>query len=76
VRSKAERNIGFCATVSARALNVEGMSFAVFFHQPGMRSQRIGTSSGLESPDLTMSIAVVGATLYRGRKLSAGWVSR
>jgi hypothetical protein len=29
VRLKAERNIGFSATVSARALNVEGTSFDV-----------------------------------------------
>ncbi len=27
-------------------MNVEGTSFAVFFHQDGMRPQRIGTSSG------------------------------
>ncbi len=40
VRLKAERNIGFCATVSARALNVEGTSFAVIFHQPGMEGVR------------------------------------
>jgi len=36
---------GFCPMVSARALNVDGTSLA-FFHQPGMRPQRIGTSSG------------------------------
>jgi hypothetical protein len=62
-RLKAERNIGFCATVSARALNVEGTSFAVFFHQPGMRPQRIETSSRPPSIGRTTSIAVVGAIL-------------
>jgi hypothetical protein len=76
VRLKAERNIGFCATVSARALNVDGTSLAVFFHHPGIRPQRIGTSSGPVSANLTTSICVVGATLYRGRKLRAGCVSR
>ena len=63
VRLKAERNIGFSAAVSARALNVEGTSFAVFFHQPGMRPQRIGTSSRTPSANLTTSICVVGAML-------------
>ena len=63
VRLKAEQKIGFCATVSARALNVDGTSLAVFFHQPGMRPQRIGTSSKPDSANLTTSIAVVGATL-------------
>ena len=63
VRLKAERNTGFCATVSARALNVEGTSLAVFFHQPGIRPQRIGTRSGPVSANLTTSIAVVGAIL-------------
>jgi hypothetical protein len=60
-----ERNIGFCATVSARALNVDGTSLAVFFHQPGMRPQRIGTSSGPVSANLKTSIVVVGAILWR-----------
>ena len=41
----ALRNIGFSATDSARALKVAGSSFAGFFHQPGMRPQRIGTNS-------------------------------
>jgi hypothetical protein len=30
-----ERNIGFSATVSARALNVAGVSLAFFFRQDG-----------------------------------------
>jgi len=38
-------------------------ALAVFFHQPGMRPQHIGTSSGLPSANLTTSIAVVGAML-------------
>ena len=63
VRLKAERNIGFSATVSARALNVDGISLAVVFHQPGMRPHRIGTSSGPVSANLKTSIAVVGAML-------------
>ena len=63
VRLKAVRNIGFWAIVSARALNVERTSLAVFFHQPGMRPQRIGTSSRPVSDDLTTSTAVVGAML-------------
>ena len=62
-RLKAERNIGFSATVSARALKVEGTSLAVFFHHPGMRPQRIGTSSGPAAANLTTSIVVVGAML-------------
>jgi hypothetical protein len=33
---KAARNIGFVATVSARALNVAGASFGGFFHHAGM----------------------------------------
>jgi hypothetical protein len=63
VRLKAERNIGFSATVSARALKVEGTSLAVFFHQLGMRPQRIGTSSAPVAANLTTSIVVVGAML-------------
>jgi hypothetical protein len=42
---KAPRNIGFSATVSARALKVAGTSFRGFFHQVGIRPQRIGTIS-------------------------------
>ena len=34
VRLKAERNIGFCATVSARAFKVDGTSLAVFSTSP------------------------------------------
>jgi hypothetical protein len=51
---------GFCAIVSARASNVDGASLAVIFHQPGMIPQRIGTSSGLVSANLTTSTVVVG----------------
>jgi hypothetical protein len=36
-------------------LNVNGTSFAVFFHQPGMSPRRIETSSGPVSPNLTTS---------------------
>jgi hypothetical protein len=42
---KAERNIGFSATVSARALKVEGASFSVFFQKKGMRPQRMLVNS-------------------------------
>lgn len=41
----AERNIGFSASVSARALKVDGSSLSGFFHHDGMRPQRIETSS-------------------------------
>ena len=43
-RRKASRNIGFSATLSARALKVAGSSFRLFFHQAGTRPQRSGTS--------------------------------
>jgi hypothetical protein len=36
LRLKASRNIGFSATVSARALKLAGNSFSVFFHHQGM----------------------------------------
>src|ERR1019366_8743943 len=35
-RLKAARSIGLLATVSARALKVDGTSLAVFFHHDGM----------------------------------------
>jgi hypothetical protein len=69
LRLKAERNIGFCATVSARALNVDGTSLTVFFHQPGMRPQRIETSSSPPSVGRTTLIAVVGAMLLPRTKI-------
>jgi hypothetical protein len=59
----ASRNIGFSATDSARALNVAGISFAVFFHHPGMRPQRIGTSSRPCFPSRITSTVSVGAML-------------
>jgi hypothetical protein len=33
----AARKVGFSATVSARALNVDGSSLSDFFHQDGTR---------------------------------------
>jgi hypothetical protein len=42
---KKSRNIGFSATVSARALKVAGSSFRLFFQKNGGRPQRIETSS-------------------------------
>jgi hypothetical protein len=59
----AERNIGFSATLSARALKVEGSSFSDFFHQAGTSPQRIGTSSRPASLDRATSMVVVGAML-------------
>ena len=44
-RLNKSRNIGFSATVSARALNVAGSSFRLFFQKNGKRPQRIETSS-------------------------------
>ena len=60
----ASRNIGLSATDSARALKVAGISLIVFFHQPGTRPQRIGTSS--RCPSLSSRITStmsVGAML-------------
>jgi hypothetical protein len=42
LRLNADRNIGFSATLSPRALKVEA-SLAVFFHYDGIRPQRIDT---------------------------------
>ncbi len=60
---KAERNIGFSATLSARALNVDGSSFSGFFHHDGTSPQRIGRISRPTSPERMTSIVVVGAIL-------------
>ena len=62
-RFRASRNIGFSATVSARALKVAGRSFSVFDHQRGTNPHRIGTSPRPPSPARTTSIVVVGAML-------------
>jgi hypothetical protein len=56
LRRNADRNIGFTATLSARALNVEETSLAVFFHQDGMSPQRIGTSAGPSVDGITTSM--------------------
>ena len=50
------------STVSARALNVEGTSLAIFFHQPGMRPHRIGKSSG---PFRNIRMSTIGV-VHRG----------
>ena len=42
---KADGNIGFVDTVSARALNMVGSSLSDFLHHAGAIPQRIGTSS-------------------------------
>jgi hypothetical protein len=45
LKGQIDRYLGFSATVSARALKVaKRISFRGFFHQPGIRPQRIGTS--------------------------------
>ena len=59
----ASRNVGFSATVSARALKVAGTSFSGFFHHTGTRPQRIETNSRPASARRTTSIVVVGAML-------------
>ena len=47
LRLNASRNIGFSEIVSARALNVAGTSFALFFHQPvGKASQDLAQRNG------------------------------
>ena len=68
----APRNIGRSASVSARALKVEGSSLSGFFHQEGTRPQYIGTSSLPASEARITSIGVVGAMLNRGARLR-GW---
>src|ERR1700733_8218200 len=68
VRLNAVRNIGFSATVSARALNVASFnSLRGFDHHDGTKPQRIGTSLRLRSLSVIVSIVVVGQTLYLAR---------
>lgn len=69
---KAVLNIGFSATVSARALKVAGNSLSGFFHHEGTSPQRMGTSRRPPSSRRRTSIVVVGAMLYRGRKFLGG----
>jgi len=64
------------ATVSARALNVDGSSFMGFFDHHGTRPQRIGASSTLPSRMATMSTVSVGAMLWCACRFTAGCVSR
>src|SRR5271154_2145897 len=62
-RLKESRNIGLSAIVSARALNVVGTSFRLFFQKYGTRPQRIETSSRRPSRSRRItSTFVVGAT--------------
>jgi hypothetical protein len=61
--------MGFSATVSARALNVAGTSFARFFHHHGMRFHRIGTKPFLPSCATTVFIVVVGQMLYAAGRI-------
>ncbi len=63
LRLKASRNIGFSATVSARALKVAGTSFKGFFHQTGTNPHRMESISRPPSVSRTTSIVVVGAML-------------
>ena len=63
LRLKAARNIGFVATVSARALKVDGASLAVFFHHDGIRPQRIVGRSRPVPCGTTTLIIVAGAML-------------
>jgi hypothetical protein len=63
-----ERNIGFVATVSARALNVASfISLSGFDHHDGIRPQRIRSTRRLPSWSSIVSIVVVGQTLKRAR---------
>jgi hypothetical protein len=70
-RLNAERNIGFSATVSVRALKVEGISLVVLFNHDGMSHQRIGESEGPSVVGMTTPMVVGGAMLYRGSTLRA-----
>jgi hypothetical protein len=79
----ADRNIGFSAMLSARALKVEGTSLPVFFHHDGISPHRIGTRAGPSTVGSTTSMVVVGAMLYCGSTLRAAptrphrsWISR
>ena len=67
LRLNADRNIGFVATVSARALNVASfISLSGFDHHDGMRPHLIRSSRRLPSWSSIVSIVVVGQTLNRG----------
>ena len=61
-RLNASRNIGFSATVSARALKLAGASFAFFFHHDGTSPHRIDITR-LPSRSITVSIVSVGQML-------------
>jgi hypothetical protein len=45
------------------ALNVDGVSLAVFFHHDGTSPHRIGTGSRLPSRSITVSFVCVGQML-------------
>jgi hypothetical protein len=60
---KADGNIGFVDTVSARALNMAGSSLSDFLHHAGAIPQRIGTSSLPAGMGRMTSILVVGVML-------------
>jgi hypothetical protein len=63
---RAVRNVGLLEADSARALKVADTSFAVLLHQPGMRPQRIGTSSRplfIEADQRITSTVSVGVML-------------
>jgi hypothetical protein len=55
--------MGFSATVSARALNVAGVSLVFFFHQDGTNPHLMGISSRTLPRSITASIVVVGQIL-------------
>src|SRR5271170_5086361 len=59
-RLKDSRNIGFSATVSARALNVAGTSLRLLFQKNGIRPQRIETSSRCPPPIETDHVDIRG----------------
>jgi hypothetical protein len=62
-RLKASRNIGLLAIDSARALEVDGASFAAFFHHAGMRPHRTRANSRSAPSGITASMLSVGAML-------------
>src|SRR5258705_4225233 len=73
LRLNADRNIGFVATDSARALKVASfISLSGLFHHAGMSPQRMGMHERCPSPETTTSIKVVGQILYRACVLRAG----
>jgi hypothetical protein len=64
------------AMVSERALKVATrISFSDFFHQLGIRPQRIGISARSSPPRTTTSTSSVGQTLKLGRTLDGTDVS-